>query len=118
MGIPYETYWNWSDVAIEAREAYLSGEIDGEELLRRINPDGEPIDLNEIEQDEPLPLCFDWRERTEHNLDFNPDRYYEGFMSLDLNRPDPQWRVFTLEEQTRAAKGTDISLREKYRKEE
>lgn len=118
METPYETYWNWSDVAIMARAAYLSGEIDGEELLRRINPDGEPIDLDEIERDEPLPLCFDWRERAERNIDFNPDRLYEGFMSLDLNESDPQWQVFNPEEQTRAAKGADISLREKYRKEE
>lgn len=118
MGTPYETYWNWSDIAIAARCAYLSGEIDGEELLRRINPDGEPIELDEIERDEPLPLCFDWRERMERNIDFNPDRLYEGFMSLDLNKPTPKWQVLSPKEQSRAAKGTDISLREKYRKGE
>lgn len=118
MDIPYETYWNWSDVAIAARAAYLCGEIDGEELLCRINPDGEPINLDEIERDEPLPLCFDWRERVQRNIDFNPGQLYEGFISLDLNKSEPQWQVFDSQEQARAAKGTDIGLREKYRKDE
>ena len=36
----YEHYEDWMEDAADARAAYLSGEIDGDELFRRINPDG------------------------------------------------------------------------------
>ena len=102
--------------AADARAEYLSGEIDGEELLRRINPDGEPLELTEFEEKEPLTFSSLWRELVEGNMSFDPDRHFMTMQFLDLGADDPKWRSITASEQSRDSKQGNISLLEKYRK--
>lgn len=112
----YEHYEDWMEDVAEARAAYLSGEIDGEELLRRINPDGEPLELTEFTEPEPLPLSSSWRELIEGNMSFDPNKHFETMQFLDLGAADPKWRTISASEQSRDSRRGELSLLEKYRK--
>ena len=112
----YEHYEDWMEDAAEARAAYLSGEIDGEEFLRRINPDGEPLALTEFAEPEPLPFSSSWRELVEGNMSFNPKKRFETMNFLDLGVANPTWRTISVSEQARDSKQGELSLLEKYKK--
>lgn len=114
----YEHYEDWMEDAADARAEYLSGEIDGEELLRRINPDGEPLELTEFEEPEPEPLPFSssWRELVEADMSFDPSKHFETLNFLDLAAADPKWRTVSDSEQSRDSRRGELSLLEKYRK--
>lgn len=59
----YGHYEDWLEDATDDRAEYLSGEVDGDELLRRINPDGESLELTEFTEStepEPLPFSSSW----------------------------------------------------------
>lgn len=112
----YEHYEDWMENAAEARAAYLSGEIDGEELLRRINPDGEPLELTEFEKPEPLPFSSSWRELVEGDMSFDSKKHFETMTFLDLGAADPKWRTISASEQLRDSRQGELSLLEKYRK--
>ncbi len=112
----YEHYEDWMEDAAEARAAYLSGEIDGDELLRRINPNGEALELTELAEPEPLPFSSSWHELVEGNMSFDPNKHFETMQFLDLGGDNPNWRIFTASEQSRDSKQGELSLLEKYRK--
>ena len=112
----YEHYEDWTEDAAEARTAYLSGKIDGDELLRRINPDGEPLELTEFEEPEPLPFSSSWRELVESDMSFDPSKHFVTMNFLDLGAADPKWRTIAASEQSRDSRQGELSLLEKYRK--
>jgi hypothetical protein len=103
--------------AAEARTEYLSGEIDGDELLRRINPDGEPLELTEFTEPEPLPLSSSWRELVDGDMNFDPTKHFETMNFLDLGDADLKWRTISASEQSRDSRQGELSLLEKYRQE-
>ena len=102
--------------AAEARAAYLSGEIDSDELLRSINPDGKPLELAEFE--EPEPLSSSWRELVEGNMSFDPNKHFKTMNFLDLGAANPKWRTITATEQSRHSRQGELSLLKKYKKKE
>ena len=112
----YDHYEDWMEDAVEAREKYLSGEIDGEELLRRINPDREHLELMEFAEQESLPFSSSWRELVEGNMNFDPKKHFETMNFLDLGAADPTWRTISAVEQLQDSKQGELSLLEKYRK--
>ncbi len=114
----YEHYEDWMEDAADARAAYLSGEINGEELLRRINPDGEPLELMEFSVPESLPFSSSWRELVEGNMSFDPKKHFETINFLDLGTANSKWRTITAVEQSRDSKQGELSLLENYRKKE
>lgn len=114
----YERYEDWMEDAADARAEYLSGEIDGEELIRRINPNGELLELTEFAEPESLPFSSSWRELVEGNMSFDPKKYFETMNFLDLGTADPKWRTISASEQSRGSKQGELSLLEKYRKKE
>ena len=112
----YEHYEDWLEDATYARAEYLSGEIDGEELLCRINPDGEPLELTEFAEPEPLPFSSSWRELVEVGMSFDPNQHFVTIQFLDLRADDPKWRSISASEQSRESRQGEMSLLEKYRK--
>ncbi len=112
----YEHYEDWMEDAAEARAAYVSGEIGGEELLSRINPDGEPLELTKFAEPESLPFSSSWREIIEANMSFDPKKQFEAMNFLDLGAADPKWRTISASEQLRDSRQGELSLLEKYRK--
>lgn len=115
-GATYVCFEDWMEVAGAARLAYLADDIDGDEFLRRLNPDNEPLELAAENEKEPLPLSESWRELVEQNMNFEPDAYFEDMLFLDLRPDKPDWRAFSAAERASAAKKGDVSLREKYGK--
>jgi len=112
----YEHYEDWMEDAAEARAAYLSGEIGGEELLRRINSDGEPLELTKFAEPESLPFSSSWRELVEANMSFDPKKQFETMNFLDFGAADQKWRTISASEQLRDSRQGELSLLEKYRK--
>ena len=115
--IAYEQYEDWMEYAADARVEYLCGEIDGEELLGRINPDGESLELTEFAVPEPLPLSSSWRELVESDMSFDPSKHFETMQFLDLGAADPKWRTISASEQSQDSRQGELSLLEKYRQE-
>jgi len=117
LEVPGGDYSDWMEEAGAARMEYLEGTISGEEFLRRINPEGEELDL---EQDATTPaediLFVPWEKLVEGNLSFDPNRHFQRMQIIDLGVEDPQWKIVTAGEQARAAKRGNISLMEKYRR--
>ena len=113
----YEHYEDWLEDAADARAEYLSGEIDGEELLRRVNPDSEPLELTELIKPEPLPFSSSWRELVESDMSFDPNKHFETMLLLDLGAANPKWCTIPAAEQSRDSRQGELSLLEKYRQE-
>ena len=112
----YKQYEDWLEDAADARAEYLSGEIDGEELLCRINPDREPLELTEFVEPEPLPFSSSWRKLVESDMSFDSNKHFTDMLFLDLGAANPKWRSITAPEQSRESKQGELSLLEKYRK--
>lgn len=112
----YEHYEDWLAEATDARAEYLSGEIDGDELLRRINPDGEPLEMTELAASEPLPFSSSWMELVEKDISFDPNKHFETIQFLNLGADNPKWRTISATEQSRKSRQGELSLLEKYRK--
>lgn len=112
-------YDDWIEDACEARDEYLEGKITGEELLRRINPEGEALDA-ELETESVSLLkqlhLTPWDRLVERDISFDPRCHYETLQFLDLGEEIPQWKLITAEELERDAKQGKVSLREKYKK--
>jgi len=117
LEVPGGDYSDWMEEAGAARMEYLEGAISGEEFLRRINPEGEELDL---EQEATTPaedfLFGPWEKLVERDISFDPNRYFQKIQSLDLREENPQWKIVTPKEQARMAKRGNLSLMEKYRR--
>ena len=97
----------------------MEGRITGEELLRRINPEEEPLDA-ELEP-EPFSLqkrlsLTTWDKLVENDISFDPRHHFETMQFIDLREKNPQLRIVTAKEQEIDAKQGKVSLREKYNK--
>ena len=112
-------YEDWIEEACEARDEYLEGRITGEELLRRINPEEEPLD-SELEP-EPFSLqkrlsLTPWDKLVARDISFDPRHHFETMQFIDLGEENPQWRTITAKARELDAKQGKVSLREKYKK--
>lgn len=115
--VPGGSYADWSDDASIARVEYLEGRINGDEFLRRINPEGEVLDLGSPRQTPAEDILFTpWERLVEGDISFDPKRHFQTMQSLDLGAEDPQWKLVTAKEQEHQAKHGNESLLEKYRK--
>lgn len=112
----YEHFEDWMEDATTARAEYLSGEINGEQFLHRINPDGEPLELTEFAEPEPLPFSSSWRELVERDMSFDPKKHFETMNFLDLATADTKWHTISASEQSRDSRYGELSLLEKYKK--
>ncbi|MBE7009634.1 MAG: hypothetical protein E7422_11100 [Ruminococcaceae bacterium] len=107
-------YRDWSELARDARMAYLRRELTTEEFLRRIDVYHE---LESYEVSAPsAPGKSLLQRRVEQSIDFDPATAYQTMQVLDLGDPDPAWRIETAEEQARQERRGHESLREKYGK--
>lgn len=117
MDVPGGSYDDWIEDAHTARMEYLEGKISGEELLRRINPEGEKLDLdNPLQRPAEEILFTPWEKLVERDISFDPRRHFQSFQLLDLRVENPQWKYFTAQDMERASKHGNESLREKYKK--
>ena len=108
-------YLDWSELARDARMAYLRRELTTEEFLRRIDI------YHELESYEvSVPNSPDksvLQQRIERDIDFDPALAYQTMQVLDLEEPEPAWWIETAEEQLRQERRGHESLREKFGKE-
>lgn len=115
--VPSGSYFDWIDNAHNARAEYLEGKISGDEFLRRINPEGEELDLDSPLQTPAEDILFTpWEQLVEGNISFDPKRYFQTMQSLALGVKEPQWKRIASEEQESASKHGNESLLEKYKK--
>ena len=93
MSVPCGSYFGWIEDASAARVEYLEGTITGEEFLRRINPEGEELDLESSFQTPAEDILFTpWERLVEGNMSFDPKRHFQTMLTLDLgaeNCPTP-----------------------------
>ena len=61
-------------------------------------------------------LSSSWERLVHRDMSFDPKRHFVDMLKLDLGEENPQWKLITAEEQIKAAKHGNISLREKYKK--
>ena len=117
MSVPGGSYFDWIDDASAARIEYLEGAITGEEFLRRINPEGEELDLEGTFQTPAEDILFTpWEKLVEGNMSFDPKRHFQTMLTLDLGAENPRWERLTAQEQESKSKHGNESLLEKYKK--
>lgn len=109
-------YEAWITAAIPLRDQYLAETISAEEFLRGIDLFHELETYKVGKRVLPVPNETRWRGEIKANLDFDPAIMYQGAMTLNLSGDDPQWEIFSPQEQQDAARGGHGSLREKYHK--
>ena len=97
-------YFDWSEMAKQARLDYIDGKISAEEFIRRIDKYGELTDFiaQKTEQTDESIL----ERLVKQDLSFDPARRYFDIQTLDLEEPDPQWKIMTAEEWMRGEQGT------------
>lgn len=109
-------YEAWITTAIPLRDQYLVETISAEEFLRGIDLFHELETYKVGKRVLPVPDETRWRGELKANLDFDPAVMYQGATTLNLSGDDPQWEIFSPQEQQDAARGGHGSLREKYHK--
>lgn len=109
-------YAEWSDLASDARMAYLKRELDTEEFLRRIDVYHD-LESYQVRAPEEAGKSI-FQKRVERDIDFDPEYTYPKTMQvLDMSVPDPKWETYTAEELVRRDRQGHESLREKYGRE-
>lgn len=117
MSVPCGSYFGWIEDASTSRVEYLEGTITGEEFLRRINPEGEELDLESSFQTPAEDILFTpWERLVEGNMSFDPKRHFQTMLTLDLGAENPRWERLTAQEQESKSKHGNESLLEKYKK--
>lgn len=117
MAIPDGSYFDWIDDASAARVEYLEGSITGEEFLRRINPEDEELNLENLFQTPAEDILFTpWEQLVEGDMSFDPKQHFMTMQALDLDVADPHWKLITAQEQIRNTKHGNMSLLEKYKR--
>lgn len=109
-------YDEWQQNARQARRAYIAGDIEAEEFLRRIDTTHELKTYDAVKQGLP-PEESVWQKRVAGDLNFDPVRKYPvSFMVLDLSdsQKDPQWQVLSWDELIQKDHKGHQSLREQY----
>lgn len=108
-------YADWSELARDARAAYLRHELTTEEFLRRIDIFHDLGSYEVSKADAPGKSIL--QERIEQNIDFEPESVYPTMHELDLSGPEPTWKTYTAEELAQKEQQGHESLRDKYGKE-
>lgn len=117
VAVPGGSYFDWIDDASAARVEYLEGKISGDEFLRRINPEGEELDLDSPCQTPAEDILFTpWEQLVEGDISFDPKRHFQTMQFLYLGTEDPQWKLVTAKEQKSRSRHGNESLLEKYKK--
>jgi len=103
-------YFDWSEIAKQARMDYLDGKISAEKFIRRIDMYGElkGFTVQKTEQTGESIL----EKLVKQDLTFDPARRYFDIQTLDLEEPDPQWKIMTAEEWMRSEQGSRRPLAE------
>lgn len=107
-------YSEWLDMAHDARQEYLGGELSAEEFLSRIDIYNDLTDYTAEKKETPPPHESKWRRKVESNIDFDPESSYQPMMVLDLSSGPAEWQYFTAEELKQMAKGSGVSLQERF----
>ena len=86
-------YFDWSEIAKQARMDYLDGKISAEEFIRRIDMYGElkGFTVQKTEQTGESIL----EKLVKQDLTFDPARRYFDVQTLDLEEPNPQSVSYT-----------------------
>ena len=103
-------YFDWSEMAKQARLDYIDGKISAEEFIRRIDKYGELTDFAAQTTEQTRESILE--RLVKKDLSFDPARRYFDIQTLDLEEPDPQWKIMTAEEWMRGEQGTRRPLAE------
>lgn len=110
-----ERYYDWLDMAHQARADYLDRKISSEEFLRRIDSFGVLEDYEAAKTEPVAPRDTRWRKRIENDISFDADKSFQTMQSLDLSKgEDARWEIITVEEQKLDARGGNESLMDRY----
>lgn len=107
-------YSEWLDRAHSARQEYLGGGLSAEEFLSRIDVYNDLSDYTAEKEETPPPQESKWRRKVESSIDFDPESLCQPMMVLDLSSGPAEWQYFTVEELKQMAKGSGVSLQEKF----
>lgn len=107
-------YSEWLDMAHSTRREYLDGGLTAEEFLRRIDIYNDLADHMAEKKETPPPQESKWRRKVESSIDFDPETAYPPMMVLDLSNGPAEWQYFTAEELKQMAKGSGVSLQERF----
>ena len=97
-------YFDWSEMAKQARLDYIDGKISAEEFIRRIDMYGELTDFTAQKTEQTSESILE--RLVKRDLSFDPARRYFDIQTLDLEEPNPQWKIMTAEEWMRGEQGT------------
>ena len=103
-------YFDWSEMAKQARLDYIDGKISAEEFIRRIDKYGELTDFTAQKTEQTGESILE--RLVKQDLSFDPARRYFNIQTLDLEESDPQWKIMTAEEWMRGEQGTRRPLAE------
>ena len=103
-------YFDWSEMAKQARLDYIDGKISAEEFIRRIDKYGELKGFTAQKTDLTGESILE--KLVKQDLTFDPARRYFDIQTLDLEKPNPQWKIMTAEEWMRGEQGTRRPLAE------
>ena len=103
-------YFDWSEMAKQARLDYIDGKISAEEFIRRIDKYGELTDFTAQKTEQTGESILE--RLVKQDLSFDPVRRYFDIQTLDLEEPNPQWKIMTAEEWMRGEQGTRRPLAE------
>ena len=107
-------YSEWLDMAHSTRREYLDGGLTAEEFLERIDIYNDLADHMAEKKETPPPQESKWRRKVESSIDFDPETAYPPMMVLDLSNGPAEWQYFTAEELKQMAKGSGVSLQERF----
>ena len=103
-------YFDWSEMAKQARLDYIDGKISAEAFIRRIDKYGELIDFTAQKTEQTRESILE--RLVKKDLSFDPARRYFDIQTLDFREPNPQWKIMTAEEWMRGEQGTRRPLAE------
>ena len=105
-----DEYFDWSEMAKQARLDYIDGKISAEEFIRRIDKYGELKDFTAQKTEQTSESILE--RMVKQDLNFDPVRRYFDIQTLDFREPNPQWKIVTAEEWMRSEQGTRRPLAE------
>jgi hypothetical protein len=106
-------YFDWSEMAKQARLDYIDGKISAEEFIRRIDKYGELKDFTAQKTEQTGESVLE--RLVKQDLNFDPARRYFDIQTLDLGESNPQWKVVTAEERMKRDQGSHRPLAEQVK---
>lgn len=97
-------------MAKQARLDYIDGKISAEEFIRRIDKYGELTDFTAQKTEQTRESILE--RLVKKDLSFDLARRYFDVQTLDLEEPNPQWKIMTAEEWMRSEQGSRRPLAE------